>query len=82
MDVKPGTNKPATIGGRDFTGHSLDQMQGRGATPTSVEDAIQTGIAKPDKTYPDSRTVHTSQDGKVTAITDNDSGRVISVIVK
>jgi Domain of unknown function (DUF4258) len=82
MDIKPGTNEPQTIGGRDFTGHSLDQMQGRGVTPTAVEDAIENGAAKPDKEYPESRTEHASQDGRVVVITATDSGRVITVMVR
>jgi len=42
--VPAGTNAPATIGGRNFTGHALDQMQSRGFTPTIVENAIQNGV--------------------------------------
>ena len=82
MDVKHGTNEPQTIGGREFTGHALDQMQGRGVTPTAVEDAITNGAAKPDKEYPESRTEHASQDERVVVITDNGSGRVITVMVR
>jgi RHS repeat-associated protein len=44
LTVPPGTNAPATIGGRNFTGHALDQMQSRGFTPTVVENAIQNGV--------------------------------------
>jgi hypothetical protein len=29
--------------GRNFTGHALDQMQGRGFTPTVVENALRNG---------------------------------------
>jgi hypothetical protein len=43
LTVQAGTNVPATIGGRNFTGHALDQMQSRGFTPTVVENAIQNG---------------------------------------
>ena len=82
MDVKKGTNEPQTIGGREFTGHALDQMQGRGVPPTAVEDAITNGTATPDKDYPDSRTEHISQDGRVVVITDIESGRVITVMVR
>jgi hypothetical protein len=32
------------IGGRDFTGHALDQMQSRGFTPSAVENAIENGV--------------------------------------
>ena len=81
MDVKPGTNDRQNIGDREFTGHALDQMQGRGVTPTTVEDAITNGAAKPDKEYPESRTEHASQDGRVVVITDSGSGRVITVMV-
>lgn len=49
MDVTPGTNTPAEIGGRQYTGHALDQMQGRGLTPSVVEDTIQTGASSPGK---------------------------------
>jgi hypothetical protein len=44
MEVTPGTNTSAVIGGRRFTGHALDQMQGRGLTPTVFNDAIDNGI--------------------------------------
>jgi len=47
MDVTPGTNSPATIDGRNYTGHALDQMQGRGLTPSVVEDTIQNGVSSP-----------------------------------
>lgn len=82
MDVPRGTNEPTSIGGRDYTGRSLDQMQGRGVTPTAVEDAIQNGSSQPDKNFPDSRTVHTSGDGRVVVVTDSGSGRVITVEVR
>ncbi len=44
IDVRRGTNSPAKIGDRDFTGHALDQMQGRGITPTVVNDTIKRGV--------------------------------------
>jgi hypothetical protein len=44
LTVPRGTNVPTTIGGRNFTGHALDQMQSRGFTPTIVENAVQNGI--------------------------------------
>ena len=82
IDVPKGTNAPANIGGRDYSGHALDQSQGRGVTPTVVDDAISSGSARPDSKYPDTRTEHTSKDGKVIVITDTESGRVITVIAK
>lgn len=82
MDVPKGTNEPTNIDGRDYTGHALDQMQGRGVTPAPVEDAIQNGTSRPDKDYPDTRTEHTSSDGRVIVITDTGTGRVITVQVR
>jgi hypothetical protein len=79
INVKPGTNDQANIGGRDYTGHSLDQMQGRGVPPAAVEDTIQNGSSRPDKDFPGSRTEHRSPDGRVVVITDTGSGRVITV---
>jgi hypothetical protein len=55
-------------------------MQGRGIPPSAVEDAIVNGNSTPDKDYPDSRTENTSSDGRVVVITDNDTGRVITVM--
>ena len=82
MDVPKGTNDPATIGDRDYGGHALDQMQGRGVPPSAVEDAINNGTSKPDKTFPDTRTEHTSQDGRVVVITETGTGKVITVITR
>lgn len=38
--VRPGTNAPARIGGHEFTGHALDQIQGRGIIPSMVKEAL------------------------------------------
>jgi RHS repeat-associated protein len=43
MDAR-GTNQPTTINGRTYTGHALDQMQGRGMVPSVVENAINNPI--------------------------------------
>jgi hypothetical protein len=43
LDVAPGTNAPAEINGIRYTGHALDRMQGRGLTPSVVENTISTG---------------------------------------
>jgi hypothetical protein len=43
MSVPRGTNARAVINGRQYTGHALDQMQGRGLTPSVVEDTITHG---------------------------------------
>lgn len=44
LNVSPGTNAPATIGGRNFTGHAIDRMQGRGIPPSAVDNTIRNGI--------------------------------------
>lgn len=40
---QPVQNTPTTIGGRDYTGHALDQMRNRGLTPSVIEDTIARG---------------------------------------
>jgi uncharacterized protein RhaS with RHS repeats len=44
MNVPGPQNNPSTIGGLNYTGHALDAMQGRGITPSVVEDTIANGI--------------------------------------
>ena len=43
MKVVMGTNSPKIISNIYYTGHALDQMQGRGITPTVVENTISVG---------------------------------------
>ena len=43
IEIQPGTNAPANIDGRDYTGHALDRMQGRGIPPSVVNDTIANG---------------------------------------
>jgi hypothetical protein len=43
----PEVNERGTFDGRNYSGHAFDQMQGRGITPTVVENAIQRGVRKP-----------------------------------
>jgi len=78
MDVPKGTNEPATIGGRKYGGHALDEMQGTGVTPTAVEEAIQNGSEAPGNKP--GRTVHTSTDGRLSVVTEG--GKVVTVITK
>jgi RHS repeat-associated protein len=78
MDVKPGSNEPTNIGDREYGGHALDQMQGRGVPPAAVEDTIQNGTQSPGN-KPD-RIVHTSPDGRLTVVTEG--GKVVTVITK
>ncbi len=76
IEVTPGTNTPTDIGGRTYTGHGLDRMQGRGVPPTPVEDVIQNGRQSPGN---DPGTVaHTDDDNGVEVITGPD-GQVVTV---
>jgi len=77
IDVAPGTNTGTQIGGRSYTGHALDQMQGRGAVPSVVEDTIANGTKSPGN-LPNTMKYSTSQADVVT----NTRGDVVTVIVK
>ena len=76
MEVPDGTNSPATIDGRDYTGHALDRLQGRGVTPSVVEDAIQNPIRVIPGNTPGTKV---SVGEKIKVVT-NDKGGVITVI--
>jgi hypothetical protein len=78
MDVEKGTNEPTDIDGRDYSGHALDQMQGRGVPPSAVEESIQNGdVASGNKP---GTTTHTDSKNGVQTVT-NDKGRVVTVIL-
>jgi RHS repeat-associated protein len=76
INVEPGTNSPENIGGRNYTGHTLDQMQGRGLTPSVIENTIQHGETIPGKRS--GTNAHYDSINNVTVITDSESGRVIT----
>jgi hypothetical protein len=76
IEVKPGTNRPTTIGGRIYTGHAADQMQGRGITPSAVEETIRNGQPSPGRNS--GETEHIGTNG-VKVVTGAD-GQVITVI--
>lgn len=78
LDVKDGTNKPTNIGDRDYSGHAVDRMQGRGVPPSVVEDAVRNGKAEPGNRP--GTTVHTGESG-VRVVTNQD-GKVITVITR
>lgn len=78
LDVKDGTNKPTNIGDRDYSGHAVDRMQGRGVPPSVVEDAIRNGKSEPGNKP--GTTVHTGESG-VRVVTNQD-GKVITVITR
>jgi len=76
MDVRPGTNPPTNIGGRDYTGHSQDRMQGRGIPPSVIENAIRNGISQPGNRP--GTTEHYDPANNITVVTDSATGRVIT----
>ncbi|BAY62588.1 YD repeat protein [Calothrix brevissima NIES-22] len=75
--VEPGTNSPANIRGRDYTGHALDEMQSDGITPSTVENIIQTAQSVPGKKF--NTTAHYDPINHITVITDTPTGRVVTV---
>lgn len=71
--MAPGTNTGTEIGGRYYTGHALDQMQGRGLVPSVVEDTISTGVESPGNKP--GTTVFTTDQARVIV---NNTGAVVS----
>ena len=74
MKVPRGANESADINGRNYTGHALDQMQGRGIPSSVDEDTIATGSQSP--SY-DGATVYTTDQAQVVL---NPDGSVKTVI--
>jgi filamentous hemagglutinin len=77
MDVSPGTNSPATIGGISYSGHALDEMQSDGIVPSAVQNAIETGTAVSGKN-PGTVAYYDSVNN-ITVVTSSSSGKVITV---
>jgi Possible hemagglutinin (DUF637)/Pre-toxin domain with VENN motif len=75
--VEPGTNVPTTINGTNYSGHALDQMQGRGILPTAVQNAIATGVPFP--TGPGTSGVFDPVNN-FRVILNSNNGRVVTVI--
>lgn len=74
--TQPVINQPATIGGRDYSGHALDQMRNRGVTPSVVENTISSGTRVPGNTPGTFEYVDNINGVNVVV---NSSGRVITV---
>ncbi|MBU9426665.1 DUF4258 domain-containing protein [Burkholderia gladioli] len=77
MVVPRGTNVPTTINGVDYTGHAIDQMQGRGIPPSVVKNTIQNGNTFPTRT---GTTGYYDSVNNVRVITNSNTGRVVAVI--
>jgi hypothetical protein len=72
-----GANSSAWINGRYYSGHALDQMQGRGIMPSVVEDTISHGIKSLGNTP--GTAAHTTNQLKVIL---NQSGDVVTTITQ
>ncbi|NJP99514.1 hypothetical protein HCK00_02900 [Streptomyces sp. PLAI1-29] len=70
-------NEPATIEGRDYTGHAIDRMQERGLMPSVVENAVRVGEKMSGKRA--GTTAYYEAENNVTVITDTATGRVVTV---
>jgi hypothetical protein len=72
-----GANQPATINGREYSGHALDRTAGRGIPPSAVENAIQNGVSVPGRNP--GTTMFSDPVNGITVLTDTETGRVITV---
>lgn len=73
---EPPINDPANINGRDYSGHAVDRMQGRGIPPSAVENTINTGHTSPGNTP--GTTAHYDPVNNITVVT-NSQGGVVTV---
>ncbi|MPS73177.1 MAG: hypothetical protein E2590_08500, partial [Chryseobacterium sp.] len=78
MSVTPGTNTPATINGIEYSGHALDQMQGRGLVPSVIEETINNPTTVTSGNTAGTTVYKSSQAGVVT----NDAGKIITAYPK
>ncbi len=76
INVLKGTNTDTIINGRKFSGHALDQMQGRGFVPAVVEDVVK----HPSKVVPGNTLGTTVYIGKKLKVILNKAGDVVTVI--
>jgi hypothetical protein len=66
--------------GRPYTGHAIDQMQGRGVPPSVVEHSIGQGTPSPDPIP--NRTRYYEPVNNITVVTEQTSGgqKVVTVV--
>ncbi|MGF1530570.1 MAG: DUF4258 domain-containing protein [Puniceicoccaceae bacterium] len=77
MNVPGPQNVRTTIGGREFSGHALDQMQGRGIMPSVVDNTIRQGTNFPTRA---GTTGFYDSVNNVRVIVNSETGRVVTVI--
>ncbi|MHB8974986.1 MAG: RHS repeat-associated core domain-containing protein, partial [Pirellulaceae bacterium] len=70
-------NLPTTIGGRPYSGHAIDRMQGRGIPPSAVDNTIRNGMSDLGKYL--GTTIHYDPVNDLSVVVDTPSGRVITV---
>jgi filamentous hemagglutinin len=77
MQIQPGTNAPATIGGINFSGHALDEMQADGITPSVVQNALD-NVASVTGKVPGT-TAYLDSTNNITVIQNSETGNIITV---
>ncbi|MGF6975214.1 filamentous hemagglutinin [Paraburkholderia sp. JPY465] len=77
MNVPRGTNAPTTINGLDYSGHSIDQMQGRGVPPSAVKNTIENGVTYPTR---EGTTGYYDAANNLRVVTNSKTGLVVTVI--
>ena len=77
MDVPRGTNTPTTINGVDYSGHAMDQMQGRGVPPSAVQNTIENGVNYPTR---EGTTGYYDPVNNLRVVTNSKTGLVVTVI--
>lgn len=77
MKVEPGTNVPTTINRINYSGHALDQMQGRGVPPAAVKNAIKHGVVYPTRS---GATGYYDKVNNIRVITNTNMGCVVAII--
>jgi hypothetical protein len=70
-------NAPATINGRQYSGHALDQMQNRGLTPSVIENVIATGRRFPTRS---GTAGFFDKANRLKVIVNSENGRVVTVV--
>lgn len=69
-------NTGEDINGISYSGHAFDQMQGRGVTPTVVENTIATGL--PSSSYGNT-TLYTDPVNGIQVVTNSNTGVIVTV---
>ena len=72
-----GRNEATQISGRNYSGHSLDQMQNRGVMPSVVENTVSTGTQFPTRA---GTTGFYDAVNNIRVILNSETGRVVTVI--